>query len=180
MNKRVAVTGHTKGIGEEIFKYFQNKGYSCFGFSRKNGYDVGKKEDRERIIEETKDFDIFVNNACVYHNDSQLYLLEDIYNTWAGIPKIIINVSSRAGDFADGKHPFHNPVYADLKGRQDLFANTNNSLPWIINLKPGTIDTSLTKAREGPKMNVSGVSKILNFVLDSENEFRVRSITFVP
>lgn len=180
MNKKVAVTGHTKGIGKEIFDYFKSKEYECIGFSRKNGYNIGLENDRKRIITESKDCDIFVNNACVYKDDSQLSLLTEMYNEWSGESKIIINISSKAGDYGDGKYPFHNPVYSDLKSRQDLFANTHNDLPRIINLKPGRLDTELTKTRPGPKMNVSVFNKILDIVLSEDDEFKISSITFVP
>ena len=38
---------------------------------------------------------MFVNNAYNNFDDSQLQLLMDVYNTWQGTDKIIVNVSSR-------------------------------------------------------------------------------------
>lgn len=177
---KVGITGHTQGVGKEIFDYFLSKNYSCKGFSRKTGYNIGIKEDRDRIVDEIRDYDVFVNNACVFKDDSQLDLLKDVYALWKKQSKIIVNISSRAGDFANGVYPYYNPKYADLKGRQDLFSNITNGWPWVINLKPGRLDTPLTAKKSGPKLKTSSVSKVLEFILENREDFRVRTITFVP
>ena len=41
----IGITGHTAGIAKYIFDRF-----NCIGFSRSNGYDIDKEEDRLRII----------------------------------------------------------------------------------------------------------------------------------
>ena len=175
---KVAITGHTKGIGKEIHNYFLSKGYECLLFSRTNGYDIGMEEDRTRIINESKDCDIFVNNACVYKNDSQLHLLEGVYNQWTKLEKIIINISSRVAD--DIERAPKNPVYAELKYKQDVYCNSKKNWPWVINMKPGMIDTDLTKVRNGIKMKTEHVTRILDFVLTNGSDFKIRSVTFSP
>ena len=58
---KLAITGHTKGIGKAIADLYPNS----LGFSRSNGYDISKPEDVKLIIETTieMDCDVFVNNA---------------------------------------------------------------------------------------------------------------------
>lgn len=176
---KIAITGHTKGIGKEIFEYFQSQGHTCIGFARSNGYDIGLKEDRERILTETLDCDIFVNNACVLTDNSQFILLRAKHAQWLKTNKIIINVSSKAGDFAKSSH-FEWPLYASFKERQDAFCELTYGNPWVINLKPGTVDTEMTQKQTKPKMNVTSVTKVLDFILSCKDDFRVQSITFIP
>lgn len=63
MFKSVAITGHTSGIGQGLYKHFESLGCRVKGFSLDNGFDIGTKENQEQIIELTKDCDLFINNA---------------------------------------------------------------------------------------------------------------------
>ena len=47
--KKVAVTGHTSGIGKEIYEYCQFHGALVKGYSRSNGFDL-KEGDGDKII----------------------------------------------------------------------------------------------------------------------------------
>ena len=57
---KIAITGHTQGIGKCAFERLSP---NIIGFSKSTGYDITKFNDRKRIIEESKDCDIFINNA---------------------------------------------------------------------------------------------------------------------
>lgn len=62
MQKKIIITGHTRGIGKAIFTKFTE--VSCrqiIGMSRSNGYDIDA--DFEKIIEEAKGCELFINNA---------------------------------------------------------------------------------------------------------------------
>lgn len=72
---KVAITGHTSGIGKAFYQYFNKKNAEVIGMSRSNGYDLNT--DVDRIIENAKDCDIFINNA--YRDDKQLQLLNGLY-----------------------------------------------------------------------------------------------------
>ena len=92
---KIAVTGHTSGIGKAVYEKLSP---NCLGFSRSNGYDISKKEDRLKIIEKSLDCDIFINNA--YSGDfSQTNLLFDIWNEWNHLDKKIINIGSDITDY---------------------------------------------------------------------------------
>ena len=91
---KYAITGHTLGIGKAIYEKLQG---DIIGFSRSTGYDITNFEDRKKIIYESKDCDVFINNAhCEF---GQTLLLIDLFNEWRDLEnKTIINVGSRAGD----------------------------------------------------------------------------------
>ena len=52
---KVAITGHTKGLGKESSKRFD----AALGFSSSNGYDVSDDFGRVKIMHEIKDCDVF-------------------------------------------------------------------------------------------------------------------------
>jgi len=164
---KIAITGHTQGLGQAFFKHFQS--YTVIGFSRSNGYNIANPADRNKILDEIKDFDIFINNAYNNYDDSQLKLLMDVYNIWQGTDKIIINVSSR---YTNGTEK-----YCKDKEQQDLFCRSKEfTLPYIINLKPGLTDTTRVKHLKGDRLSVNDVVAVLDFVLN--NNFKIHSVTF--
>lgn len=175
----VAITGHTRGIGQKISEYYSKNGYEIVGFSRSNGYDISNDIDRQKILDKSIASDIFINNAMFFNDDSQTILLDSMIKAWIGLNRLIINISSISGDHiyrADRRHW----EYAKHKHKQDILCNKHYGLPWVINLKPGLVDTDLTKSLEQSKISVNSVSNILDFIHSSKNKFRVTSISFVP
>ncbi len=58
---RIAITGHTQGIGLALYNYYQNQGKEVIGFSLDNGWDISR--DLTTIINQTEDCDLFFNHA---------------------------------------------------------------------------------------------------------------------
>jgi hypothetical protein len=88
---KIAITGHTKGIGKSIFDYYANK-YDVKGFSRSTGFDITK--DVSKILEESSDCNIFINNA--WHSAGQLDLLLKWFSENENKNRLIINIGSVA------------------------------------------------------------------------------------
>lgn len=90
---KYAITGHSRNIGKFIF----DKLYpDIIGFSRQTGYDINSSIDRRRIIDESQECDVFINNAPAGFAQSQLCL--DLWQEWKDTNKIIINVGSRIAE----------------------------------------------------------------------------------
>jgi NADP-dependent 3-hydroxy acid dehydrogenase YdfG len=168
--KKVIVTGHSKGIGKAISNYFEQQGYVVSGFSRSTGYDISDETHRQKILAELADADIFVNNAYKNFDSSQLELLKSAFNLWQGSPKLIINISSRAGGAM-------NSPYAATKLEQDKFCSQHSfHLPRIINLKPGLVDTTRVSKIPGNRLTTDQLVEILDFIL--KNPIKIQSMTF--
>lgn len=88
-----AITGHTSGIGKRLYERLSP---NAIGFSLSNGYDITNAADRARIIEESKDCDVFINNATAEFGQTQLFL--ELFNVWNDQSKTIINVGSRIAE----------------------------------------------------------------------------------
>lgn len=95
---RYSITGHTEGIGNRLYSILSP---NAVGFSRSNGYDINKKECRNKIIKESKNSEIFINNA---HSEfGQTYILLDLVDAWKDDPsKTIINIGSRICEISLG------------------------------------------------------------------------------
>ena len=132
MNRKVAITGHTSGLGKALFERFALDS-TVEGFSSSNGYNIIQFK---KVYEAAKHCDILINNA--YDRYSQVDLLYYFYEQWEDQNKIIVNISSLA---PDGMKPYPSP-YASHKAALDnasrqLAAQMNRCK--IINIKPGYI-----------------------------------------
>jgi|TARA_B100002019_G_scaffold292127_1_gene314305 hypothetical protein len=95
-----SITGHTQGIGKCLFDRLSP---NAVGFSKSTGYDVTKRDDIFRILDESEQCDVFVNNA--YEDFSQSNMLLEAFYRWKDTNKIIINVGSQiAEDKINLKH----------------------------------------------------------------------------
>lgn len=71
MFNRVAITGHAGGIGQAFYQYFAPMA-EVRGFDITNGYHI--YHDRDRILTETLDCDLFINCACTDTTTAQAEL----------------------------------------------------------------------------------------------------------
>jgi NADP-dependent 3-hydroxy acid dehydrogenase YdfG len=94
--KNIAITGHTSGIGKGLYDYFVKKGCIVKGFSKDTGFDISIKENIDRIIELTKDCDLFFNNA--YHHYQQVEIMKLWQQQHWSDHHFIINTSSIAAE----------------------------------------------------------------------------------
>jgi NAD(P)-dependent dehydrogenase (short-subunit alcohol dehydrogenase family) len=175
---KIIVTGHTRGLGKGIYDYF-SKDNEVVGFSKSNGFDITDSGCRTQIVNASKDADIFVNNAHANGDSAQLHLLKDIYELWKHQDKIIINVGSIRSTFVDSSYKFQE--YFQVKKELDLFCTQNqhkSRYPYIINLRPGLIDTDRTRNEQGKKMNVQDVIVVLDFILKNKDTFMILDIGF--
>jgi hypothetical protein len=94
---KIALTGHTSGLGQSIYNHFSKK-YEVIGMSRSNGFDITSNQ--KKIIEVASECDIFFNNA--YNGKSQCELLLKLYKKVS-----IITSGSIGADFAQLENPYH-------------------------------------------------------------------------
>jgi|694.fasta_scaffold04762_30 NAD(P)-dependent dehydrogenase (short-subunit alcohol dehydrogenase family) len=189
---KIAITGHTKGLGKYLHDAFIADGHIVLGFSRSNGYNIKNKEDRERIVAEVNDCNVFINNAFNYEDwdNSQLDMLKDIYYSWINNKdKSIINMSSSASDLYPAPITVPGvpryPDYIKAKWEQDKwlvtvrnFLNTREQVR-LVNLKPGRALTEKTydKWKDQKVLKTSDVYKIIQIVL-KEKDIEFSTVTF--
>ena len=86
---KIAITGHTKGIGKALADAYQSRGHEIVGLSRTTGHDIHNTLNCADLIESC---DIFINNA---HADfAQTTLLVEIAKRWQYTHKHIVNIGS--------------------------------------------------------------------------------------
>ena len=60
---KIAITGHTRGLGKGLYEQLGALGHEVSGFSTSTGFDVNKELNRRTIVGVCQNFDLFINNA---------------------------------------------------------------------------------------------------------------------
>jgi NADP-dependent 3-hydroxy acid dehydrogenase YdfG len=173
---KVAVTGHTSGIGLAIAEAFRARGHEIIGLSRSTGYDLSG--DRRKIVEAAAKCDVFVNNRHQYNDDTQLQLLFALADAWKGQDKTIINLGSRAGECYILGRPDPYSVYKHaLDAACQQFFNRQDQRPRVVNIRPGWVDTESVKGSQAVKLSPRDVANVVMWVIDQPRHVYVSSVT---
>lgn len=93
MFNKIAITGHTSGIGNAMFDALSET-YTVIGFSKSNGYNID--DSINRIIEDSIDCEVFINNA--YSGSQQCVLADAWVEAHRTKSHLLINISSMSSD----------------------------------------------------------------------------------
>jgi len=148
---KIAVTGHTKGIGLAVSTLLRSQGHDVHGFSRHNGWDFTDKDTREEFIEVLDDdgYDCFINNAYPHkfyqsmEGFFQVDLLNKAWLLWEKKEhKTIVVVSAYTSD--SNKSYFH-PYSIHKRALDDTCKQLRLTRDWphIINIKPTYVNTQV-------------------------------------
>lgn len=171
---KIAITGHTKGIGQALYNQLVLKNHEVIGYSRSNGYDIGREEDRDRILIETDEFDVFINNA--YHPYSQLDLLKKKVHQWDGKKKLIINVASKAVH-TEVVPDFMKDYINDKKSQIDFIMQRKlKASPQIMSLVVGLVDTQMSRSLSAKKLKTDDISELLCNLIEFKDRIYIQDL----
>jgi NADP-dependent 3-hydroxy acid dehydrogenase YdfG len=172
---RVAVTGHTGGIGLAIAEAFRARGHEVLGLSRSTGYDLAEPG---RIVEAAAGCDLLVNNRHQYNDDSQLQVLFQMAERWRGQDKTIVNLGSRAGEcYILGRQDEYAVYKHALDAACQQLSNRSDQRPRVVNIRPGWVDTDSVKGRQVPKLSPEDVARVVLWVVDQPPHVYVSAVT---
>ncbi len=86
---KIAITGHSSGIGQALAKIYESTGHEVVGLSRRTGHNIRSIPKVAAAIEPC---DIFISNAQV--GFAQTELLFEMVKRWKGTNKKIILIST--------------------------------------------------------------------------------------
>jgi hypothetical protein len=180
---KVAITGHTKGLGKALKDCFEANGHEVVGFSRSNGYDIADSLVRARITAELSDYDVFINNAWVA--DAQQLMLAEACIVFANTNKVIINISSTMIYVDEALLQLHAEYMMQyqkdkIEGQKLATKDLMEPNPNIMNIVSGFIDTDLAKDFNGVKMDAKDVAELIYYMYDNRHKVMVRDITISP
>jgi NADP-dependent 3-hydroxy acid dehydrogenase YdfG len=86
---KIAITGHTAGIGQALAREYQLNGDEIVGLSQRDGNNI---RNTPKICDQIEPCDVFVNNAQAGY--AQTELLFEMVRRWTGTNKHIVVIST--------------------------------------------------------------------------------------
>lgn len=165
---KVAITGHTRGIGKSLLEKFTAHNYEVVGFSNSTGFDIGDPITIKEILDFSLDCDIFINNA--YHPTGQTLLLKEFMYAWKGTNKIIVNISSKSILIPEGfkkDMPWLSQNFMDtyVQAKQEQGNILKNKMfdnkPQTLNVITGIVDTDMANIFVCNKLKSAEVAELI-------------------
>ena len=86
---KIAITGHSAGIGQALATLYEQQGHEIVGLSRRTGFNI---RNIPKVVDQIAPCDMFINNAQI--GFAQTELLFEVFKQWQGQPKLIMVISS--------------------------------------------------------------------------------------
>ena len=174
---KIAVIGHTKGIGKAICDLYKKKKYDVVGMSKSNGFDI--VHDQDKILDNIQDCGLVVLNA---HSDrGQLNLLKKIYGRHSFDKMKVAVITSTSGIEIEPDYnqfqvwdKFQYVQYCEIKKElieyiselQDELLSKPLS---VYDVCPDVVDTDMTKGlwENLPKLKADEVAEAVRYCFES-------------
>ena len=170
---KIAIIGHTKGIGKAIADLYKKKKYQVIGLSSSNGYDLQCSQ--VEIMEQLDDCPLVVINA--YVGGGQMTLLKRIYGKYLFENKKVAVITSTSGTPIGADEDLQNPEYIDYcKNKKNLIGYIEELQQELLNkplsvydVCPDVVDTDMTKGlwEDLPKLTANEVAEAVRYCFES-------------
>lgn len=165
---KIAITGHTAGIGQALSTVLQQRGHEIVGLSKRDGHNI---RNISKIADLIEPCDLFVNNAQVGY--AQTELLYEVWQRWQGVAGKNI--------WCIGTMMTHCPVDAPVTDQSEMATSAyrnqkialddavqqlrwKNYLPIITMIRPGAV---ATKPQQEPVWPYAEVNAWANTVVSA-------------
>lgn len=175
---KVAITGYSRGLGNVLADRFTAQGAEIVGFSRSNGYDISLPYIQDKIVRESFDCELFINNA--YNGFAQTELLVKIVDAWKHLPnKWIVNVSSLSS-YHDKRRMWPYSIHKIALDRQAEQIQANFAWPRVINFRPALFESDMGYSSEfnrwRKKIPADTIADVVMYTIDNRHRFTIKDI----
>jgi len=173
---KIAITGHSAGIGQALAKIYTEQGHEVVGLSRRNGYNI---RSIPKIVNAVRECDIFINNAQV--GFAQTELLFAVYEAWQGKNgKKIINISTMLTSMPISSLAGFDMLqyYVQKQTLEDAIKQLRQLKNWpkLCLVKPGGVATQPNQTSPRPYAEVNHWASILIKMLDAGSDLEIEEI----
>ena len=162
---KIAITGHTAGIGQALTQVLTARGHDIVGLSKRNGDNI---RNIPKIVEKIVPCDMFINNAQAGY--AQTELLYSVWEAWQDQPGKHIwcigtmMTQSPADQSVPGQSDMAMSQYRNQKiALDDAIAQLRNKkyLPIITMIRPGGIATQPGQTPDWPYCDVNAWANLV-------------------
>lgn len=175
---KIAITGHSAGIGLALSNEYTNKGHEIIGLSRRNGYNI---RNLTKILHPILECDVFINNA--QSGFAQTELLAAVWKEWNNQRnKVIINISTLMTTHPTAENDYDMEMYRIQK---IALENTHHRLrlmsgsPKMILVKPGAVATQPGQQDDPEFCDVVDWAKRFVDIIDFDKEIQLSEFSLL-
>lgn len=180
---KIAITGHTAGIGQAFAKILADRGHEIVGLSKRHGDNI---RNTVKMVEKITQCDIFINNAQAGY--AQTELLYAVWEKWQDLPGKHI--------WCIGTMMTQSPVDQAVPGQGNISINQYRNqkialddaisqlrykkhTPVITVIRPGAVATQPGQVNEWPYCDVDAWANtvISTMLLANEQGMRYNELT---
>ena len=175
---KIAITGHTAGIGQAFAKILADRGHEIVGLSNRQGDNI---RNTAKIVEKITHCDIFINNAQAGY--AQTELLYEVWEKWQDQPGKHIwcigtmMTQSPVDQSVPGQKEISMSQYRNQKiALDDAIAQLRNKkhMPVVTMIRPGAVATQPGQISEWPYCNVDTWASVVVSTMLLANEQGMR------
>lgn len=177
---KIAITGHTAGIGQALARQYTRLGHEIVGLSKREGNNI---RNTPKICDQIQPCDMFVNNAQAGY--AQTELLFEMAQRWSGTQKHIVIISTQMTQYPVSVLPGldmeqYRIQKVALEESVKQLRNLNTGIRFTV-VRPGDIATTADKTVP-PSADVDVWAKTLIeiFALAEKNNLSVPDISLGP
>lgn len=174
---KIAITGHSAGIGQALAQQYQNRGHEIVGLSRRNGHNIRSVP---KIADQIEPCDLFVNNAQAGY--AQTELLFEMHRRWIGTDKTIIVISTMMTQDPVSVLPGLDEYRTQKIALEQAVTQLKHlsKKPKIILVRPGAVATQ--SGQEPPEYADKNLwaEKLLDILESAEPYFTITDISLGP
>jgi NADP-dependent 3-hydroxy acid dehydrogenase YdfG len=177
---KIAITGHTAGLGQALAQQYELAGHTIIGLSKREGNNI---RNTPKICDQIEPCDVFVNNAQAGY--AQTELLFEMANRWQGTNKHIIVISTMMTQSPTSSLPgldmdAYRVQKVALEESVKQIRNRRLDLKIII-VRPGRIATSVDKTVPPfADVNNWAITLLDIFNIVAKNNLQIADISLGP
>ena len=174
---KIAITGHSAGIGKALAEIYENQGHEVVGLSRRNGYNI---KNVNKLADKIELCDVFINNAQA--DFAQTELLFIMYKKWKSIPnKKIINISTAMTSLPVSNIPGIDMIayYVQKKTLEQAIIQLRHLQDWpkLFLIKPGAVATQPGQVTPRPYADVNVWAQKIVDIIEVGPDLEVLELT---
>jgi hypothetical protein len=174
---KIAITGHSKGIGKALAEVYESRGHEIVGLSRTNGYNIKSIPKCADVIETC---DMFVNNAQA--GFAQTELLFEMFRRWKSQDKTIISIGSQITNYPcttiEGLEEYW--LQKNTLDRAHVQLRYQHHFPRLVLVKPGDIATQPEKTSPPSAPTMPWAMTLVNMLEQADPVLTVADISLGP
>mgnify|MGYP003341882618 CR=1 FL=1 len=177
---KIAITGHTAGIGQALAQVYANAGHEIIGLSKREGWNI---RNIPKICDQVEPCDVFINNAQAGY--AQTELLFEIAQRWKDTGKHIVVISTMMTQSPVSSLPGLDMDHYRVQKvalEESVKQLRNRQLGFKLTIvRPGNIATSPDKTVP-PAADVNAWAQTLHGIFDLayKNNMRIPDISLGP